>query len=77
MEEIKSELLSIIYEYSKINENLSDLEKEVQQLLNKQTYLKEKLTQLRIKEKDLINKLEEKIGHSVNSETIFKILEKS
>lgn len=77
MEEIKSELLSIIYEYSKINENLSDLEKEVQQLLNKQTYLKEKLTQLRIKEKELINKLEEKIGHSVNSETIFKILEEA
>tara|TARA_B100000963_G_scaffold176268_1_gene153295 strand:- start:2841 stop:3056 length:216 start_codon:yes stop_codon:yes gene_type:complete len=66
MNNLKSELNTIVKEYSRLHENLNTLEKQISQQMSTYNDLKIKLDSLRAREKEIINNIEKETGKKVN-----------
>jgi len=74
MKQYKEELANIVNEYKDTHGKLNDLEKNIHQLMSEYNSLKNRLEELRKKEKQIIYNIEEETGEKMTSSKILSLL---
>lgn len=74
MKEYKHELNQIISEYQNVHEKLNTLEKQLSQQMSIHNSLKNRLDEIREREKEIINNIEEETGEKMNASKIMSLL---
>lgn len=74
MKKYKDELNQIVKEYQDVHEKLNILEKHLSQQMSFHNSLKNRLDELREKEKEIINNIEKETGEKMNASKIMSLL---
>lgn len=75
MEELRSEILNLRSRYIIAHRGLSSIQKRIVELTEEKDALGKELSELREREKNLINNLEQELGREITAEDLQKIIE--
>lgn len=75
MEELRSEILNLRSRYIIAHRGLASIQKRIVELTEEKDALGKELSELREREKNLINNLEQELGREITAEDLQKIIE--
>lgn len=75
MEELRSEILNLRSRYIIAHRGLASIQKRIVELNEEKDALGKELSELREREKNLINNLEQELGREITAEDLQKIIE--